>query len=70
LAIGLSLDQTITDPTHQKIFDQLTQMGYKVYNTRGICGEFYTKNRKQDLIIAAQEVLTEKLTYDSFENRQ
>lgn len=61
LAVALELDKTLENPTHDKIFQTLTDMGYKVYNTRGIVGEFYTNNRKQDLLLAAQEVLQEKL---------
>lgn len=61
LAIGLGLDQEMVEPTHDKVFQILTDLGYKVYNTRGIEGEFYTTNRKEDLLEAAQEVLQEKL---------
>jgi hypothetical protein len=61
LAIGVGLDQTINEPTHNIVFDKLIEMGYKVYNTRGIEGQFYTTNRKDDLLEAAQEVLQEKL---------
>ncbi len=60
LAIGVGLDQTMIEPTHEKVFETLTGMGYKVYNTRGIPGEFYTTNRLEDLLEAAKEVLQEK----------
>jgi hypothetical protein len=60
LAIAVGLDK-IEDPTHEKIFNELTRLGYKVYNTRGIRGEFYTINRKEDLIVAVKEVLDENL---------
>jgi hypothetical protein len=60
LAIGVGLDKKIIEPTHDKIFEALTSMGYKVYNTRGIPGEFYTTNRLEDLLEAAKEVLQEK----------
>lgn len=60
LAIGVGLDKTMIDPTHEKVFETLTGMGYKVYNTRGIPGEFYTNNRLEDLLEAAKEVLQEK----------
>lgn len=60
LAIGVGIDKLIKYPTHQKVFNILTDMGYNVYNTRGIPGEFYTTNRKEDLLEAAQEVLQEK----------
>lgn len=60
LAIGVGLDKTMIDPTHEKVFETLTDMGYKVYNTRGIPGEFYTTNRLADLLEAAKEILQEK----------
>jgi len=60
LAIGVGLDKTMINPTHEKVFEALTSMGYKVYNTRGIPGEFYTNNRLEDLLEAAKEVLQEK----------
>lgn len=61
LAVALELDKTMISPTHEKVFETLTGMGYKVYNTRGISGEYYTTNRLQDLLEAAKEVLQEKL---------
>jgi hypothetical protein len=61
LAIGVGLDKTMIAPSHEKVFQTLTDMGYSVYNTRGISGDFYTTNRKEDLLEAAQEVLQEKL---------
>lgn len=60
LAIGLELDKKIIAPTHDKVFQHLTDLGYKVYNTRGIPGKFYTTNRLEDLLEAAKEVLVEK----------
>jgi hypothetical protein len=61
LAIAVELNKTIKFPTHDKIFGALTAMGYEVYNTRGIKGQFYTTNRKEDFLEAAKEVLQEKL---------
>lgn len=61
LAIGVSLDRTMIEPSHEKVFDKLIELGYSVYNTRGIAGNFYTNNRLQDLLEAANEVLQEKL---------
>ena len=60
LAVALELDKTMEAPTHEKVFNELTSRGYKVYNTRGIDGEFYTTNRLEDLVIAAKEVLKER----------
>ncbi len=61
LAIGVGLDQIIDNPSHEVVEKTLLDMGYKIYNTRGIKGEFYTDNRKEDLILAAKEVIQEKL---------
>jgi hypothetical protein len=60
LAVALELDKTIVNPTHEKIFDKLIELGYKVYNTRGISGQYYTTDRLTDLLQAAREVLEEK----------
>lgn len=60
LAVGLGLDK-MENPSHEKVFNLLTEMGYKVYNTRGIKGDFYTTNRLNDLLEAANDVLQEKL---------
>jgi|SRR5271166_4727652 len=61
LAIGVGLDSVIINPTHETVFELLDNLGYTVYNTRGIQGEFYTTNRQEDLLEAAKEVLQEKL---------
>lgn len=61
LAIGVGLDQTLDAPSHDKVFQVLTSLGYKIYNTRGIPGKYYTNNRREDLIQAAREVIEEKL---------
>lgn len=61
LAIGVGLNETLKNPSHEKVFETLSDMGYIVNNTRGIKGEFYTYNRKEDLLLAANEVLLEKL---------
>ena len=60
LAIALELDQTMSNPTHEKVYDKLVSMNYSVYNTRGIEGKFYTNNRLEDLLEAIKEVLQEK----------
>lgn len=61
LAVALGLDRTMENPSHDRVYQTLTDLGYDVYNTRGIRGKFYTDSRKEDLIEAAQEVLEEKL---------
>jgi hypothetical protein len=61
LAIALDLDKTIEEPTQEKVYDKLIEMGYKVYNTKGIEGDFHKENRLEDLKVAAREVLEEKV---------
>jgi hypothetical protein len=68
LAVALELDKTMISPSHDKVFHTLTSMGYKVYNTRGIPGEFYTTNRLEDLLVAAKEVLQEKTEQNANES--
>lgn len=58
LAIGVGLDN-MHEPTHDKVFTELTMMGFQIYNTRGIPGDFYREHRRRDLLIAAREVLQE-----------
>lgn len=60
LAIGVGLDEAFKDPSNEKVFAVLVLMGYSVFNTRNVKGEFYTKNRLQDLITATVEVIEEK----------
>ncbi len=59
LAVAIGLDN-MSNPTHDKVFGELMSRGYKVYNTRGIKGDFYTGDRLNDLLIAAKEVLNER----------
>lgn len=61
LAIGAGLDYKMNgEITNDRVIGFLLLLGYKVFNTRGIVGEFYTTNRKEDLLEAAKEVLLEK----------
>jgi hypothetical protein len=60
LAVGVGLPGKIENPTHEKVFCELSRMGYQIYNTRGIKGEFYTTDRLRDLKSAAEEVLAER----------
>lgn len=47
--------------TDEEVSKFLIRCGLKIYNTRGIAGEFYTDNRYEDLMTAAREVLAEKM---------
>lgn len=57
LAVAVGLD-SMESPTDNKVFDTLVfKMGLSVFNTRGVKGEFYTTERRRDLLIAVREVL-------------
>ena len=60
LAVGLGLDLVFREPTHEKVYAVLTLLGYRVNSTWGRNGDFYTTDRKRDLLAAANEVLEEK----------
>lgn len=59
LAVAVGLE-TMQNPTNEKVYTKLTEMGFKVNNTQGILGNFYTTDRSDDLLEAAHEVLAEK----------
>lgn len=68
LAIGVGLDKcAIKNPTNDSVSAILCLMGYKVNNTRGIKGEFFTTNRLADYKIAANEVLQERKDNEELE---
>ena len=50
---------------NERIRKELEQMGYVVNNTKGVEGSFYREHRERDLLIAASEVLIEKLVDES-----
>ncbi|MCC6425680.1 MAG: NUDIX hydrolase [Phycisphaerales bacterium] len=62
LAIGAEIDKraNLRTATHDVVFCELQAMGFKVNNTRGIKGDFYTTERERDLKIALQEVILER----------
>jgi hypothetical protein len=60
LAVAVGLPEIMKDPTDDRVHAVLTMLGYKVNNTRGIKGKFYTTNRAADLRLAAEEVLRER----------
>ncbi len=67
LAVAVDLPNKPPDYpwTNDYVVDVLEKMGFTVFNTRGLKGEFYTTNRKADLITAAKEVLEERKHSDS-----
>lgn len=55
-------------PDDETVREILTdELGLKIYNTRGVKGEFYTTNRWQDLMTAAKEVLDEKRPWTNWD---
>lgn len=59
LAVAVGLDESVKEPTHETVYSILALMGFKINNTRGVPGEFYTVNREYDLRIALYEVIEE-----------
>lgn len=60
LAVGLGIDKIMHDPTDAKVTIVLTTLGYDIYNTRGVPGEFYQHpNRLRDLLEVAREIVQE-----------
>lgn len=62
VAVGIQAHpHTVELDTDEGVAKFLTEWcGFKIYNTRGIAGEFYTNNRRDDLLVAAREVLSER----------
>lgn len=59
LAIAVGMDEW-PERTDEQVANCLrTVFGLTIYNTRGIEGEFYTTERRRDLVIAANEVLVQ-----------
>lgn len=62
LAVGLGLDRIWgpeRGPSHESVYVVLTTLGYRIGQTRGVAGEFYTTDRAGDLRRAVKEVLEE-----------
>lgn len=57
LAVGIGLQKTMTDPTHEKVRLDLERRGFKVNNTKGIKGTFYTTDRDRDWRLLAHEII-------------
>jgi hypothetical protein len=60
LAIALGIDETMKNPSDDRVHAVLTLLGYRVNNTRNVYGTFYTTDRGHDLHLAAMEVLRER----------
>lgn len=61
IAVRVPVLHGYLDDRDADVAETLTKYyGFKIYNTRGIAGEFYTTNRREDLLTAAREVLAEK----------
>lgn len=57
LAVGVGLHKTMTDPSHEKVLAELEARGFKVNNTRGIKGNFYTTDRDRDWRLLGHEII-------------
>ena len=62
LAIAVRMHEGVPYESDESVYKILSSwFGFKVYNTRGVAGEFYTTERRRDLMIALREVLREKV---------
>lgn len=59
LSVALGLNELCVKWTNEKMQSVILALGYKISNTRGIKGAFYTENRLADLKVACEEVLAE-----------
>ena len=57
LAAGMGLHRTMENPTHEKVLHELQRRGFKVNNTKGIKGTFYTNDRDRDWRLLAHEII-------------
>jgi hypothetical protein len=60
LAVGLGLDRIMKSPSETSVVAILGLLGYEYLNTRDVKGQFYTHDRRRDLLLAAHEVLEER----------
>lgn len=57
LAVGMNLHNTVSDPTDEKIKNEISKRFLPVNAIKGIAGEFYRENRKDDLLKVCKELL-------------
>ena len=60
LAVGAGLHETMVDPTHEKVLAELERRGFKVNNTKGLKGTFYTNDRDRDWRLLSHEIILER----------
>lgn len=64
LAVAFDLPRLLRNDlevSNENVQEILENLGLNIFNTRGIKGNFYTTDRKRDLLEAAREVLQERL---------
>lgn len=57
LAVGMNLHKSIGNPTDQKIQNEIGKRFQPVNALKGVKGDFYTSNRKKDLLEVCDEVI-------------
>lgn len=60
LAIGMNLHQTVKNPTNKLIVAEIGKRFNPVNALKGVKGNFYTENRREDLITICEKVLNER----------
>jgi len=61
LAIAYQLNDSIENPTNDKITQELSKYFEPVNVIKGVEGDYYTENRKDDIIDVIFEILQNKL---------
>ena len=61
LALGMNLHETVKSPTDESIKQQIAKRFFPVNIIKGVEGDFYTKNRKADIINVCKEILNDEL---------
>lgn len=61
LALGMNLHVTVQSPTDASIKAQIAKRFFPVNIIKGVEGNFYTENRKSDIINVCKEILNNEL---------
>lgn len=60
IAIALCLDETIPNPTDEAVAEEIQKFFNPVNVLKGVKGDFYTTNRRSDLLSVCDEIINEK----------
>ena len=60
MAIGVGVTDTRHEKTNEAVSKMILDLGYTNTSPSGIPGEFFTENRKQDLLELINEIFRER----------